>query len=125
MWCVTALHALQIGLYPVPRDTLVHINVWTLHRDQRWWDEAFKPERWVGDKTGGDKSGGLAYMPFGVGPSMCIGYKLAGITSPISYAIAVCNKSLQPEELINKSLHTGVADFCALPPWLHTLTLAL
>ena len=51
-----------------------------MHHDARWWEdaEAFKPERWVGDKTGGDKSGGLAYMPFGAGPRMCIGYKLAG-----------------------------------------------
>ncbi len=41
----------------------------------------FKPERWVGDKTGGDRSGGLAYLPFGAGPRMCIGYKLAGMTA--------------------------------------------
>jgi len=53
--------------------------VYTLHHDERWWQdaEAFKPERWIGDKTGGDRSGGLAYLPFGSGPKMCIGYKLA------------------------------------------------
>lgn len=48
------------------------------HDEQYWQDaEAFKPERWIGDKTGGDKSGGMAYMPFGLGPRMCIGIKLA------------------------------------------------
>ena len=59
---------------------MVHMSVYTMHRDKRWWQdaEAFKPERWVGDETGGDRSGGLAYMPFGLGPRKCIGYKLAG-----------------------------------------------
>ena len=75
-----ALIALQIGPYAVPKGTVVHVGLYTMHRDQRWWEdaEAFKPERWVGDETGGDKSGGLAYMPFGLGPRKCIGYKLAG-----------------------------------------------
>ena len=51
-----------------------------MHHDERWWQDAkaFKPERWIGDKTGGDRSGGLAYLPFGSGPRMCIGIKLAG-----------------------------------------------
>lgn len=51
-----------------------------MHHDERWWQDAesFKPERWIGDETGGDRSGGLAYMPFGAGPRMCIGIKLAG-----------------------------------------------
>ena len=57
-----------------------------MHHDERWWEDAecFKPERWLGDKTGGDKSGGLAYLPFGAGPRMCIGIKLAGTTFPSS-----------------------------------------
>lgn len=69
----------QVGPYRVPKGTALHISVYTLHHDERWWQdaEAFKPERWVGDKTGGDRSGGLAYLPFGSGPKMCIGYKLA------------------------------------------------
>ena len=55
------------------------MNLWAMQHDERYWQdaEAFKPERWLGDKTGGDRSGGLAYMPFGVGPRMCVGIKLA------------------------------------------------
>ena len=55
------------------------MNLWAMQHDERYWQdaEAFRPERWIGDKTGGDRSGGLAYMPFGVGPRMCIGIKLA------------------------------------------------
>ena len=57
----------------------MHVDLWAMQHDGRWWQdpETFKPERWVGDKTGGDRSGGLAYMPFGAGPRMCIGIKLA------------------------------------------------
>lgn len=57
----------------------MNINLWAIQRDERYWQnaEAFKPERWLGDKRGGDRSGGMAYMPFGLGPRMCIGIKLA------------------------------------------------
>ena len=78
--CIQAMCTLQIGRYAVPKGTLFHISIWAMHRDERWWQDAaaFKPERWLGDKTGGDRSGGLAYLPFGAGPRMCIGIKLAG-----------------------------------------------
>ena len=71
--------AMQLGPYYIPKGTGVHINLWAMQTDARYWKdpETFKPERWVGDKTGGDMSGGLAYMPFGQGPRMCIGIKLA------------------------------------------------
>ncbi|KAL3159252.1 hypothetical protein ABBQ32_011220 [Trebouxia sp. C0010 RCD-2024] len=69
----------QIGSFAVPKGTPVQIGVYAMHHDERWWQDAeqFKPERWLGDKTGGDRSGGLAYLPFGAGPRMCIGIKLA------------------------------------------------
>jgi cytochrome P450 len=70
---------MQLGGYYLPKGTPVHINLWAIQRDERYWQEAeaFKPERWLGDKTGGDRTGGMAYMPFGLGPRMCIGIKLA------------------------------------------------
>ena len=63
----------------VPKGTDVNINIFAVHHDERWWQdaEAFKPERWISDATGGDKTGGLAYLPFGAGPKLCVGYKLA------------------------------------------------
>ena len=68
-----------MGQYKVPRGTEVHVSAWCLHRNEQWWQqaEAFKPERWIGDPTGGDRTGGRVYMPFGAGPRTCIGYKLA------------------------------------------------
>ncbi len=78
-YAFTVLLTLQLGAHWVPKGTPVHINLWAMHHDERYWQDAevFQPERWLGDKTGGDKSGGLAYMPFGVGPRMCIAIKLA------------------------------------------------
>ena len=69
----------QMGAYWVPKGTPVQVNVWAMQRDERWWQDAqaFKPERWLGDRSGGDRSGGMAYLPFGLGPRMCIGIKLA------------------------------------------------
>ena len=70
---------MQLGGYHLPKNTPVHINLWAMQHNERYWQEAgaFKPERWLGDRTGGDRSGGMAYMPFGLGPRMCIGIKLA------------------------------------------------
>ena len=76
---MTMVFAVQLGPYFLPKGTGVHMNLWAMQHDERYWQdaEAFKPERWLGDKNGGDRSNGLAYMPFGVGPRMCIGIKLA------------------------------------------------
>ena len=95
-------YMLQIGPYAVPKGTPFHISVYAMHHDERWWQEAaaFKPERWIGDKTGGDRSGGLAYLPFGAGPRMCIGIKLAGKVlrshCHCVWAIAVPKRKPQP-----------------------------
>lgn len=75
----SATASMQVGGYEVPRGTEVNLSIWCLHHSEQWWQDAetFKPERWLGDETGGDMSGGFAYIPFGVGPRHCIGYKLA------------------------------------------------
>ena len=60
--------------YHVPRDTIVLVNVWAIHRDPRLWDDAesFKPERFEG-------AGDVAYklMPFGRGRRACPGEGMA------------------------------------------------
>ncbi|KAL6220368.1 hypothetical protein ACLB2K_008124 [Fragaria x ananassa] len=63
-----------IGGFDVPRDTIVMINAWAIHRDPTLWDdpESFKPERYA---NGGDDSHKL--MPFGQGRRACPGAGLA------------------------------------------------
>ncbi|GMN33302.1 hypothetical protein TIFTF001_041866 [Ficus carica] len=63
-----------IGGYDVPRDTIVLVNAWTMHRDPNLWDDAesFKPERFESGESEAQK-----LMPFGLGRRACPGSGLA------------------------------------------------
>ncbi|XP_050364656.1 cytochrome P450 81Q32-like [Argentina anserina] len=63
-----------IGGFNVPRDTMVMINAWAIHRDPKVWDdpESFKPERFA---NGGEEP--YKFMPFGQGRRACPGIPLA------------------------------------------------
>ncbi|MED6198570.1 hypothetical protein PIB30_067665 [Stylosanthes scabra] len=62
-----------IGGYKVPRDTIVLVNAWSIHRDPNMWSDAtsFKPERF-------EKEGELdKFIAFGMGRRACPGENLA------------------------------------------------
>ncbi|KAA8531632.1 hypothetical protein F0562_006651 [Nyssa sinensis] len=63
-----------IGGYNVPRDTIVLVNAWSIHRDPEFWDDptSFKPERFEGGDVEAHK-----LMPFGMGRRACPGAGLA------------------------------------------------
>ncbi|KAF8038502.1 hypothetical protein BT93_B1142 [Corymbia citriodora subsp. variegata] len=65
-----------IGGYFVPRDTIVMVNAWTIHRDPELWEDplSFKPERFEG--KGSEKQHKLI-LPFGLGRRACPGAPLA------------------------------------------------
>ncbi|KAK3412020.1 hypothetical protein EUGRSUZ_I00772 [Eucalyptus grandis] len=65
-----------IGGYFVPRDTIVMVNTWAIHRDRELWEDplSFKPERFEGN--GGEKQRKLI-LPFGLGRRACPGAPLA------------------------------------------------
>ncbi|XP_062102612.1 cytochrome P450 81Q32-like [Humulus lupulus] len=60
----------------VPRDTILLVNAWAIHRDPKLWEDAesFKPERFKNIK--GDIEG-FKLMPFGLGRRACPGNGLA------------------------------------------------
>ncbi|CAA88604.1 Putative cytochrome P450 CYP13A5 [Caenorhabditis elegans] len=62
----------------IEKGTNVQVDTWTLHYDPKVWGEdanEFRPERWEsGDELFYAKGG---YLPFGMGPRICIGMRLA------------------------------------------------
>lgn len=68
---------IEIGGYPVPKDTDIMISPYVMHRLPHHFPEPekFKPERWT---PGAEKAlPRFAYMPFGGGPHICIGNSFA------------------------------------------------
>eukprot|EP00898_Chlorokybus_atmophyticus_P007097 jgi/Chlat1/7389/Chrsp6S07422 len=67
----------------IKQGTSVFVSPYVLHRDARRWElaEEFVPSRWLDADTGGIKRQELrdndSYIPFGVGPRICIGMRFA------------------------------------------------
>jgi len=64
------------GGIPVPPGAIVFIAPWVLHRHRRLWPqpEVFDPSRFLPGAAVPDR---FAYLPFGVGPRVCIGARFA------------------------------------------------
>lgn len=65
--------------YHIPYGTWVHFGIWGMHRDPQYWGEDaldYRPERFL-DAAATAKRHPNAFIPFGLGPRMCIGWKFA------------------------------------------------
>jgi unspecific monooxygenase len=71
-----AKHADDAGGIQVPAGAIVFIAPWALHRHRRLWSEpeAFDPARFLPGAPVPDR---FAYLPFGIGPRVCIGAQFA------------------------------------------------
>ncbi|XP_063171267.1 cytochrome P450 3A8-like [Candoia aspera] len=78
---------LEINGLTVPKDTVVMISPYVLHRIPEYWPEPeeFRPERF--SKENKDNIDPYAYLPFGAGPRNCIGMRFALVT--MKFAIAI------------------------------------
>ncbi len=67
----------EIMGYHIPKDSLVLVSQWTMHRDARYWPEPLKfdPERFTEEAKAARPK--FAYFPFGSGPRTCIGEAFA------------------------------------------------
>ncbi len=81
----TALVDDVIGGYRVEQGTTVLFSTLALQRDPRFWPEPerFNPDRFLNNEFDKD-----AYMPFGMGPRMCLGMRMAYIEAVLTIATA-------------------------------------
>jgi cytochrome P450 len=73
---------------PIPRNSIVGVLPWVVHRHRRLWrnPDGFDPDRFAPEETAARSR--YAYVPFAIGPHVCIGASLALVE--IIVAMAVC-----------------------------------
>ena len=77
----------EFGEYQIPKGTNIYVCQWVLHRHTTLWEDpaAFRPERFFGDNR--KSIGRFEYLPFGMGPRVCIGASFAMQEAQIILAI--------------------------------------
>lgn len=82
-----AIEADRFGDFDIPKGAQVLVMPWTLHRHRRHWQHpnAFMPSRfWPENRDAIDR---FQYLPFGVGPRICIGAAFAMQEAMIALAV--------------------------------------
>lgn len=94
-----AIRGFELGGRPLPAGTLLRITPWVIHRDPRWFPEpeVFRPERFLADDRAQPRS---AWLPFGVGPRVCIGQHFAMLEMTLVAALLLqrCTLETVPDE---------------------------
>jgi cytochrome P450 len=82
---------------PVRRGVQVYVAPWVLHRHRKHWKHptAFMPDRFAGQPSPWTSGG--AYLPFGVGPRICIGAAFALSEAQIMLATVLQRYTLSIE----------------------------
>lgn len=76
----------QIGRHRVKRGAMLMIAPWTIHRHQRYWQRphVFDPDRFSPEREHELVPG--AYLPFGLGPRVCVGAGFAQLEASLILA---------------------------------------
>ena len=76
----------EIGGYHIPKDSLVLMSQYVIHRDPRYYEdpERFNPERWTTDPKDTKQ---FTYFPFGGGARRCIGDQFAWMEGILLLAV--------------------------------------
>jgi len=81
-----ALQDTKIGGYAVNRGNMIMIAPWSLHRHADLWShpDHFDPDRFVNEEDKAHAVG--AYIPFGLGPRVCVGAAFATLEATLILA---------------------------------------
>ncbi|MDG4791460.1 cytochrome P450 [Micromonospora sp. WMMD1102] len=112
-WMITrtARRPVELAGHRLAAGTEVLICPYLIHRDPRWWSdpERFDPERWLGRERPHARH---AYLPFGAGPRICPGSRLATVQLAAVTAVLARDYRLDLPPLASV---TPVADGLLLP----------
>ncbi|XP_020289625.1 cytochrome P450 4C1-like isoform X2 [Pseudomyrmex gracilis] len=79
---------IQCQSYTIPVDTILHLNIYGVHRDANFWPnpEVFDPDRFLPEQM--QNRHPYCYLPFSAGPRNCIGqrfamYEMKAIVAPL------------------------------------------
>ncbi|KAK2818353.1 hypothetical protein Q7C36_022286 [Tachysurus vachellii] len=95
----------------IPKDTVVSVPTFVLHRDPEYWTEpdTFKPERFTQENKESIEQS--MYMPFGLGPRNCIGMRFALVIIKLAvveilqrFDVSLSEEMKVPLELINTGI---------------------
>ncbi len=83
----------EVAGFSIPKDTLVGVSPFILHRNPRIWENplGFDPERFSPEQK--EKRHKFAYLPFGGGPRTCIGNAFALMEMTI--VVAMMSQAVQ------------------------------
>ncbi|MBC7869560.1 MAG: cytochrome P450, partial [Chitinophagaceae bacterium] len=90
-----ATDGVTLGGYPVDKWVSVVVNIFGVHRDERFFPEPekFDPERFSPENEKNIQK--YAYMPFGAGPRVCIGNAFAMMEAKLVLATIAPRFSLR------------------------------
>ncbi|XP_030926572.1 cytochrome P450 81Q32-like isoform X1 [Quercus lobata] len=99
-----------IGGYDIPRDTILLVNAWAIHRDPELWEDttSFKPERFEIGECDPYK-----LMPFGLGRRACPGAGLAQRT--ISLTLGSLIQCFEWERVTNEKVDMTEGNGITMP----------
>lgn len=91
----TTTREVELGGYRLPEGSDVHLSVYRVHQDERFWEEplTFRPSRWENTSP---REEGYKYVPFGAGAHSCIGKRFARLEIVLALATIGQRYEIEP-----------------------------
>jgi cytochrome P450 len=96
-----------LGGLPIVKGTDIWLCLHRLHRDPRWYPEPerFRPERWLGNQA----QRRFTYVPFGIGPRVCIGQHFAMAETVLGLASMLRRFSFSPTSSVPAEVNAWIS----------------